>query len=377
MGNNFDAIIIGAGVVGAATGYYLTELNLKVAIIEKDYPTAGSTSRCIGGVRQQFAHKPTIQLMIQSVKLLTQYQNDLKWDIEWYQGGYLFLAHSEEKKESYLKAMSIQREFNLPVSFLSPEECQKIVPGLNLEGLLGGVFCPTDGQVNPFKLTFNYLKEIERKKGKIYNFQKVVKIEVKKSKVIGLKTDKNEYFSSPIIINCAGPYAKEIGKLVNLDIPVEPERHEAIVTEKIEPLFPCMIVDYREDGCYFVQKYKTGNIVGCYTPIPNIPGYSLTSSFEFFIEMSRRMARLIPKLKEIRIIRQWAGSYEMTPDGNPIVGETSVEGFYLNCGMCGHGLMFAPAIGRALAYYIVKKESLLPLEDFSLFRDFSKKEIMK
>jgi len=377
MKNNFDIVIIGAGVVGAATGYYLSQFGLKVAIIEKDYPTAGSTGRCIGGVRQQFAHPPTIKLMIQSVKLLTEYQEELKWDIEWYQGGYLFLAYSEKEKENYLKAIKIQQEFNLPVNFLSPEECQKIVPDLNSEGLLGGAFCPTDGQVNPFKLTFNYLKEIKRNKGVLYNFQKVVKIETKNSKVIGLKTDKNEYFSSPIIINCAGPYAKEIGKLVNLDIPVEPERHEAIVTEKVEHLFPCMIVDYRMDGCYFVQKHKTGNIVGCYTPVPNVPGYSLESSFEFFIEMPRRMARIIPKLKEIRILRQWAGSYEMTPDGNPIVGETPIEGFYLNCGMCGHGLMFAPAIGKALAHYIVKKESILPLEEFSLFRDFSKKDVMK
>ncbi|MCS7258511.1 MAG: FAD-binding oxidoreductase, partial [candidate division WOR-3 bacterium] len=185
-----------------------------------------------------------------------------------------------------------------------------------------------------------------------------------------------EYFA-PIVINAAGPWAKNIGKLVGLDLPVEPERHESLVTEACERLFDPMLVDYRPDGCYFVQNYKTGHFIGCYTPIPNDPGDHIDASSVFLTEMPRRMVRLVPKLRYLKVLRQWAGSYEMTPDGNPIVGPTPIEGFYVSVGMCGHGFMFGPALGKLLAEMIIEGKSSIPLDEFSFARSFDKKELMK
>ena len=118
-----------------------------------------------------------------------------------------------------------------------------------------------------------------------------------------------------------------------------------------------MLVDYRSDGCYFVQNFGTGHFIGCYTPVPNVPGHDITASEEFITEMPRRMTRLMPRLEGVRVIRQWAGSYEMTPDGNPIVGATPIRGLYVTGGMCGHGFMLGPAIGKHLAELIVHGKS--------------------
>ncbi|MEO0130066.1 MAG: FAD-binding oxidoreductase, partial [candidate division WOR-3 bacterium] len=182
---------------------------------------------------------------------------------------------------------------------------------------------------------------------------------------------------APIVVNATGPFIREFSKQFGLDIPVFPERHESLITEPIEIFFKPMIVDYRPDGCYFHQKAKQGSIIGCYTPVPNIPGTDVRSSFEFLNEMGRRMARLIPKLANVKIIRQWAGSYEMTPDGNPIVDKTDIEGLWVVGGFCGHGFMLGPEIGYITAEFITTGKPPYPIKEFALKRDFSHREVMK
>ena len=374
--NTADAIIIGAGIIGAATGYYLAKKKLKVYVLEKEFPCFGSTGRCIGGIRQQYTHPLSINVMKESVNIFSSLSKELGKDIEWFQGGYLFLAHSEEKKNTYLSAIQIQQKFNIPVRFVSTDDCNHIVNGINTEELLGGAYCPTDGQANPFAVTYGFLQRIKELNGKVITNTNVYKITTSSNKVKSVITNSGEYFA-PVVINATGSWAKNVSKMVGLDVPIEPERHESLVTEACERLFDPMLVDYRSDGCYFIQNYGTGHFIGCYTPVPNVPGYDKRASSEFITEMPKRMSRLVPKLKELKVIRQWAGSYEMTPDGNPIVDKTPVEGFYISAGMCGHGFMFGPALGKHMAELVTEGKSSLPLDDFALNRSFGKAEAMK
>lgn len=377
MKKTCDAIVIGGGIIGAATGYYLAKKGLKVYLFEKEFPCSGSTGRCIGGIRQQFSHELSIQVMLESINIFSTLEQEFYKPLEWFQGGYVFLAHSEEKKNDYLSAISIQKKFGLPVEFISVDECLKIVPGLNPEGLIGGAYCPTDGQANPFLTTYGYLDGIKRLKGKIFDYTEVVKINLAGDKVRSVITHKGDEFYSPVILNAAGPFARNIGKMTGLDIPVYPDRHESMVTEACERLFDPMIVDYRSDGCYFVQNYGTGHFIGCYTPEPIVPGERVDATDEFLTEMPRRMVRLVPALKNLKVLRQWAGSYEMTPDGNPIVDRTPIKGFYISAGMCGHGFMFGPALAKFMAEMITAGESSIPLDDFALNREFKNAEAMK
>lgn len=376
MKSTSDVIIIGGGIIGTATGYYLSKKGLKVRLLEKNYLTAGSTGRCIGGVRQQFSTELSIKVAMESMKKFAAMKSELGQDVEFHQGGYLFLAHSEEKKTTYLKLIEIQKKMGLDVEYVSAKRIETLVPGINPKGLLGGAYCPSDAQANPFLIVDGYAREI-RKKGDVLSHKEVNGIKVDKGKVKSVITKDNTIFQAPIVVNAAGPMAKEVAQMVHLELPIYPERHEAMITEQMERFFDMMIVDYRPDGCYFNQKWGKGSIIGCYTPIPNVPGLDLGTSFEFAKEMGRRMARLIPRLSDIKIIRQWSGSYEMTPDGNPILDKSEVEGFWVVGGMCGHGFMLGPEIGWLAAEYISEGKPPYNIDEFALYRDFKGKEMMK
>ncbi len=376
MNNTSDAIIIGGGIIGCATGYYLTKKGFKVNLLERAYLTAGSTGRCIGGIRQQFSTPLSIKVAMESMKKFGTMRDELKQDVEFHQGGYLFLAHSEEKKQTYMKLIEIQREMGIDVSFIGLSEIERLVPGIDPTGLLGGAYCPTDAQANPFLIVDGYAKAI-KERGNVFPYKDVTQINVQKEKVVSVTTRDNETYFAPVVINAAGPFARDIAQMVDIDIPVYPERHEAMITEQMERFFDMMVVDYRPDGCYFNQKWPHGSVIGCYTPIPNVPGYDLGTSFEFAREMGRRMARLIPRLGNTKIIRHWSGSYEMTPDGNPILDKSDVDGFWIVGGMCGHGFMLGPEIGWLAAEYITEGKAPYDITEFALHRDFTGKEVMK
>ncbi|MEO0109146.1 MAG: FAD-binding oxidoreductase [candidate division WOR-3 bacterium] len=377
MRRRADAVVIGAGIAGSATAYYLACEGLKVLLLDRDFPCAGSTGRCIGGIRQQFTHDLTVRLMIENISIFSKLSDELHRDIEWFQGGYLLLAHSEEKRRTYEQAIAIQQGYGIDVSYISSERCAEIVPGLDRTDLLGGAYCPTDGQASPFYTVYGYIDRMKELGGELLDYTEVVAVDTKGERIAAVQTRKGDKIVTPVVVIATGPCLAETGRLCGLEIPVAAERHESLVTEAVERVFDPMLVDYRSDGCYFVQNYGTGHFIGCYTPVPNIPGLDTSASLEFITEMPRRMVRLVPALKGVRVIRQWAGSYEMTPDGNPIVGETAISGCYVIGGMCGHGFMLGPALGKHLAELVANGESSVDLAEFSLYRTFGKAEALK
>jgi len=375
MNKTFDAIIIGGGIIGTGAGYYLSKRGLNVLLIEKDYLTAGSTGRCITGVRQQFSTPPSIKTSMESVKLFREMENEFGFSIEWADSGYLFMAHTQELADLLKKNVKIQQDQGLDVEFISAEECKNKIPLLNTDGLIGGSWCASDGQADPFFVVKGFSQGINKHGGSILTRTQVVDVLYDNGSVTGVKTDDGTVYSSGVVINAAGPWAKEVGAMAGVKVDVEPERHEALITEGVEYLGLPMIVDYRPDGGYFVQRV-TGQFIGCFTPETQVPGNNKDSTLEFLKEMSRRMCRLVPALEHVSILRQWAGSYSMTPDGNPLVGETEVKGFYCCCGMCGHGFMLGPAITSFLAQNITEKTWPFDLGEIMYGRAFGEKESM-
>ncbi len=373
--NTYDAIIIGGGIIGTSTAYYISKHGLRVLLLEKDFMTAGSTGRCITGIRQQFSTETTIKTAIESVRLFSSMKEELNIDVEWKDSGYLFLAYNEDTVNTFKSNISIQTRHGLDVEFLSPDECKKIVPLLNIEGLLGGAWCGSDGQANPFLVVKGYSDGIVRNGGRVLIGTKAVEIGLKSGRIESVTTSRGETFYTPMILNAAGPWAKEVGRMVGIELPVEPERHEALITEGVEYQGIPMLVDYRSDGGYFVQRV-TGQFIGCYTPESVVPGKSVDSSMEFLLEMSRRMCRLIPALENAAVMRQWAGSYTMTPDGSPIVDGTDIEGFYCSIGMSGHGFMLGPALGKYMAQYMVEGRWQINMDEFAYGRSFGEREKM-
>jgi len=374
MKKTYDFAVIGAGIIGMATASYLCEKGIKIAVIDKEYMGSGSTGRCISGIRQQFSTPTSIGIMKESVSLFSQMEGEFGFSVDFKKSGYLLMAHNEERMEAFKSNIKAQKKEGVNVSLLSPEECLSVVPKLNTKGLLGAAYCPDDGQAYPFSVLNGYKNKIEKKKGKFFLYNPVIAIQKDQKFLLTLKD--GTCINANKVLLSAGPWTRDLGKKVGLDLPLYPERHEAIITERIPKIVGPMLVDYRTDGCYF-QQLLTGQIIGCYTPDPNVPGIRHDSSLGFLVEMAKRIIRLVPELEKAAILRHWAGCYTMTPDGNPIVDQTSVENLYVASGMSGHGFMFGPGISKHLAHFMLHDQWDVDFSEFSISRSFKSKESLK
>jgi len=374
MNKSYDVVIVGGGIIGMATAHYLSQNKIKIALVERKHIGSGSTGRCIGGIRQQFSTPAAIRLMQENIRLFSEMEEEFNHSVEFHQGGYLFLAHNENMVEVFKKNLKIQNQENVNVSLLSPDEIKKIVPHLNIEGVLAGAYCPDDAQAFPFQVLEGYRQKIDDRGGAFFLGNPV--IDIKKSKNFTLTLSDGLELEAPKVLLSAGPWTGELAKCLDLNLPFFPERHEAVITERITKFFEPMIVDYRSDGCYFHQLIS-GQVIACYTPVPNVPGIHEDVSFEFLPQISWRMSRLIPHLKKASFLRNWSGSYTMTPDGNPIVDQSDIDGLYIASGMSGHGFMFGPAIGKHLANFMLTDQWDADFSEFSIKREFKSKENMK
>ena len=369
MRMNTDIAIIGGGIIGMATAYYLGQKGINLTVVERKYIGSGSTGRCIGGMRHQFSTPTAIRLMKESMGHFARMEEAFGFSVEFHQGGYLLLAHDEKMDQAFKENIKIQQMESINVSLITPEKINKIVPHLNLDGVLSGAYCPDDGQAYPFGVLKGYREEILDGGGKFILQNPVT--DIKKNTHFELKLEDGMVVEAEKVLLCAGPWTESIAEKLGMKLPLFPERHEAIISERLPKFMEPMIVDYRTDGCYF-QQMVTGQIIGCYTPVPNVPGIREDASYEFLPQMAWRMSRLVPALKNVTLLRQWAGCYTMTPDGNPIMDESEIDGLYIGSGMCGHGFMFGPAMGKHLATFIAEGKWEMDFSEFSINRDFHK-----
>ena len=382
---NYDIIIIGAGSVGTPTAMFLGEKGIKTAVIDKNAsPGQGENKSAIGGIRATHSDPEKIIVSMKSLEIFSSWQEKNGDDIEWLKGGYLFPVYREKEEKLLKNFLSIQKKYGLKIDFISPKQICEIVPGIKKQGLIGGTFSPNDGSASPL-LSVNafYKKAITTGNVNFYFNESVKGIKQKKGQITGVITNKR-IFSTPIVIDAAGPFSRDIGKMINQNIPVMPESHEGAITENVKPFFKSLIIDLRpapgSKNYYFYQN-KRGQIIFCITPDPPILGIDKRETSAFLPQVSKRMIDLIPRLKNIRVRRMWRGLYPMTPDGSPIVGfNKEVKGLIHATGMCGQGYMFGPGVGDIISKLVTKKTTKkdnIVLDKLSLYREFSNEEKFK
>jgi len=388
----FDAIVIGAGSVGAPTAYFLAEAGLKVlAIDELSSSGQGQNKAAIGGVRATHSDPAKIQICLQSLDIFSSWMEKAGTDIGWKKGGYCFPVF-REKEENILKSiLPIQKKYGLDIDWVDAEGIMKIVPGINKNGLIGGTFSPNDGQVSPLLASESFTNEAMNL-GATFQYREsvtglITKGEKENLTVKGIKTSKGEYLADAVV-NAAGAHASAICKMAGLDIPVNPDSHEAGITAPIQSFLDPLVVDLRpgsegKTANFYFGQNSEGQIIFCYTPIKIFPGENRSSTSEFMPIMARRLVDLIPRFKNLTIRRLWRGLYPMTPDGVAVVGKPAgVKGIYLGVGMCGQGLMMGPGVALNLAHLIAREAPVVEKKVFDLLspdRDFysGKKEALK
>ena len=382
MDNIYDVIIIGAGSIGVPTALNLALQKQKVLVIDgESAPGQQNNKKAIGGVRATHSDYGKINVCKRSIEIMKTWKETWGDDIGWMSNGYSYPAYTEEDEKTLKDLMKVQHSYGLNITWVSPEEYNELVPGINKEGLRGSTYSPEDGSCSPLLLgSAYYFHSLEAKVQ--YRFrEKVIGFDMSQSKIKKVITDKGTY-STGMVINAAGNYGKEIAAMAGLNLPVQPENHEAGITEPVARFMGPMVVDMRirpgSENFYFYQNNE-GQIVFCITPKPPITGIDNRSTSVFLPMCTKRMLEVYPRLHSLRVRRTWRGQYPMTPDGFPIVGKSG-DNLINAIGMCGQGFMLGPGLGELITRICLDElteSDLLILQSFNPERDFSGMEAFK
>ncbi|MGC8690068.1 MAG: NAD(P)/FAD-dependent oxidoreductase [Caldisericum sp.] len=344
---NYDVLIVGGGITGLSTAYYLVRNGVKnIAIVEKSYVGSGSTGRCGTGIRQQFTTREHIVLMREAVKIWQYWEESLPLPIHFRQGGYLWLLRSEEALNEYKSHVKLQNLFGVPSKIISKEEIKEIVPDLSLEGIVGASWCPTDGSAYPQDVLDSLRLFLKGNSVEVFDYEEVKDFELQGGKIKTVITSKDKYGVSAVLF-ATGNETKRLASKLGFEIPIENYKHQIVVSEPLKIFLSPMVVD---SSLYFTQTYR-GRIIGG-TDTNEPPQNNLEATYEFLEKFSNELLRLMPRLASVRLMRQWAGYYVVSPDKHPIIGPTPIPNLYIGTGYSGHGFMLGPIVGKLLAHYI-------------------------
>jgi sarcosine oxidase subunit beta len=346
-----EIVIVGGGVMGLSIAYHLARNGLTdVIVIERGYLAEGASGRNGGGVRQQWSTEVNIRLMQESVELCRRFAVDLGVNVWFRQGGYLFLARSAKEVARLERNIGLQNRCGVHTRMLDPKEARDIVPELDLTGIVGASYNPSDGILFPWPFLWGYARQAASLGARIFTQTPVGSIEPQAGGGYVVKTPRGAV-SARRLINATGAWSPQLAAMIGVEVPTHPIRHEICSSEPLKPFLKPMVSEL-SSGLYCSQSMR-GEIVGGVTVPGHGSTYAMGSTLEFLATYARRLVRLMPILGEVKILRQWAGPYDQSPDGNPILGAPAGHpDFFLACGFVGHGFMMAPIVGKLYAEWL-------------------------
>jgi sarcosine oxidase subunit beta len=371
-----DVVIIGGGIVGSSIAYQLTAAGCRnVVVLEREsHQGNGSTGKSMGGVRAQFSTDLSIRMSLFSIPFFRDFDEIVGHPSGYRSQGYLFIATEPRHLASLLTNYEKQIAAGLKtVQLMTPEEILQMVPQVRSEDVVGGTFCSTDGFVDPYSVMTGFaLRALDQGANVVCNTL-VTGID-RDGKGISAVTSTQGTIATRTVVCAAGAWSAQIGKMADLDLPVQPLRRMLVPTEpfdKISHASP-MTVDMAT-GFHF-RPEGLGLLMAWNDPDEK-PGFTTEFDRAFIEKILTRGVHRLPVLEEAEVnpSRGWAGLYEMTPDHHPILGKVpGVEGFYIAAGFSGHGVMHSPATGKIMADLILKGETDLidaRLLDFARFSE--------
>jgi sarcosine oxidase subunit beta len=345
-----EIAIVGGGVMGLGIAYQLAKRGMSdVVVLERGYLAQGASGRNGGGVRMQWSTEQNVRLMQESIELCRRFAQEIGVNVWFRQGGYLFLAKHERERATMEKNVALQNRCGVPTRMMTPREAGALVPELDTSKFVCACYNPKDGVLFPWPFLWGYASQALKRGVEVHLYTSVDSI-TRTQDGFELATSKGR-LRARRVINAAGAWSPEIGRMLGVELPNHPHRHEILSTEPLKPFLTPM-VSVLSSGLYFSQSMR-GEIVTGITVDDDAQGIQLGSRLKFLKTLAREMVSLVPRFAELKVLRQWAGPYDVSPDGHPILGEApGIPGFFLACGFVGHGFMMAPIIGQLYAEWL-------------------------
>jgi len=367
MEKTAEIIIIGGGIIGVSIAYHLAQKGAKgVVLLEKGLLGEGSTAKCAGGIRAQFSTEINIRFSLKSLKFWNCFEEITGVDLGFKKVGYLFLTTTGEEWVVFQANADRQHQLGIPVELLSPQEIKYRWPFLKVDDLQGGTFCTWEGYAGPYEAISGFAKGARRGSVKIYEGTEVLGIQQKNGKIISVRTAQGD-IASPIVVNAAGPYAGEVGKMAGVEVPVLPYRRQLFFTAPfpwIADSIP-LVIDFHR--AWYFRRESAGLLIS--GPKDNFPSFNINVDYDAMVEVAENSIYRVPLMEKAELNRGWAGSYEISPDNHAILGEApACQGFFLANGFSGHGFQHSPAVGQVMAELILGEKPSIDISCLSVDR---------
>ncbi len=373
--SSYDVVIIGGGVHGLATAYYLAANHgiTDIAVVDRAYLGSGGSGRNTAIVRSNYLTPEGVAFYDRSLELYNSMSNDLNLNVMFSERGHLTLAHTD----SALRTMHWRAEVNklqgIDSSVIDPTEIKKLTPSLDVSThtrypIMGALYHPPGGTIRHDAVVWGYARGADAYGVDLFQQTEVLDILTEgdhgSGKVTGVRTSRGD-ISTPVVVNCTAGWASTISSMVDVRLPITTHPLQAAVTEPVKTFLPTVVVSGSLH--VYVSQTDRGELVFGASVDP-VATYNMGGTLEFTEELAGHVLELMPGISKMRLLRQWAGLCDMTPDYSPVMGPTPVDGFYVDVGWGTYGFKAGPVSGEQMAACVANGATPDLIKPFELSR---------
>ncbi len=368
---SYDAVIVGAGVHGLATAYYLAANHgmTNVAVVDKGYVGGGGSGRNTAIIRSNYLTPEGVRFYDRSVKLYEHLAAELNYNVMFSQRGHLTLAHNDSSLRTMRWRAEVNKLEGIDSEVIGPGEVRSLVPFIDTSErarypIIGALYHPPGGIVRHDAVNWGYARGADAHGVHIHQNTEVVGIDVADGRVQAVRTNRGD-IATPVVVNCTAGWATLIADMVGVKLPISTAPLQAAVTEPVRPFLGSVVVSGSLH--VYVSQTDRGELVFGAAVDP-FTSYSMRGSLEFLEGLAGHVLELMPSLSKMRVLRQWAGLCDMTPDYSPVMGITPVEGFYVDVGWGTYGFKAGPVAGETMAELVATGKTPELIATFDLAR---------
>ncbi|HEY2219529.1 MAG TPA: FAD-dependent oxidoreductase [Gaiellaceae bacterium] len=367
----YDVVIVGAGSHGLATAYYLAKNHgiTNVAVLDKSYIGSGAAGRNTTIIRSNYRTPEGAAFYKRSVELYEGLAIDLDFNLLFSQQGHLTLAHSDRAMITMTERAEVNQLLDIDSRVIQPDEIARLCPELDLSQdvtwpIMGALYHPAGGIIRHDAVVWGFARGADRAGIEIHPNTEVVGIERSGGRVTGVRTTRGDV-ACGTVINATAGWSTLVGDLGGVPLPITTHILQAFVTEPIKPFLDVIIVS-SQMHVYISQTDRGEILIGA--EIEPYTTYRTTSTFPFLEYSARHTLELFPQLERLKVLRQWTGLCDLSPDYSPILGVTELEGFLVSCGWGTYGFKAAPIVGTTLAELVASGKTPDLIAPFALER---------